>query len=160
MLFNSIAVITRVTDKDHALFTLWTKYGKWESERLLMFEEHAVQHQGGNLQALDGVVVPTLCTMLKLSDKDRQEYQSAVSDILIRDNYLKLLYDICHFAIHCEFLPSNDVDELLARFYNPFLNTGIPSMENGVTLLGHPGIGTRQCLRMCGSSSDPNPMIR
>ena len=159
MLFDSIAGITQVTDEDHALFTLWTKYGKWEPESPLMFEERAVQRQSGKIRASKGVVVPTSCTVLKLSDEDRQEYQLAVSDILIRDDYLKSLYDICHFAIHREFPPSNDAVELPTRFYNPFINNGVPSTENGVTLLGHPGIGTRQCLRMCGSS-DPNPMIR
>jgi hypothetical protein len=83
--------------------------------------------------------MPTSCAVLKLSDKDRQEYGLVVSDILIRDDYLKSLYDICHFATHRKLPPQNDADELSARFYNSFLNNGVPSMANAVTLLGHPG---------------------
>ena len=160
MLFDSIAGITKVADEDHALFTLWTKYGKWESERPLMFEEREVQRQSGHLRASADVHVPTSCIVLNLSDEDRQEYQLAVSDILIRDDYLKSLDDICHFATHRQFPPPNNADGLPVRFHNPFLNNGVPSKENAVTLLGHPGIGTQQCLRMCCYSSDPNPMIR
>jgi hypothetical protein len=55
-----------VADGDHALFTLWTKYGKWESERPLMFEERAVQRQSEHLRASAGVDVPTSCTVLNL----------------------------------------------------------------------------------------------
>ena len=146
MLLDSIAGITKVADGDHPLFTLWTKYGKWESERPLMFEERAVQRQTGHLRASAGVDVPTSCIVLNLSDEDRQEHQLAVSDILIRDDYLKSLYDICHFATHRQFPPPNDTDELPATFYNPFLNNGVRSTKNGVSLLGHPGTGTQQCL--------------
>jgi hypothetical protein len=146
MLLDSIAGITKVDDRDRALFILWAKYGKWESERWLMFEERAVQRQSGHLRASAGVHVPTSCTVLNLSDEDRQEHGLAVSDILIRDDYLKSLYDICHFATHRQFPPPNDTDELPAKFYNPFLNNGVRSTENAVSLLGHPGIGTQRCL--------------
>ena len=107
-----------------------------------------------DLRASDDIDVPALCTLLNLSVEDRDEYELSVSDILTRDDYLKLLYDICHFATHRQFPPPNDTVEL----DNPFLNNGVPSTVNAVTLFGHPGVGTQRRLRMCGSSSDP--MIR
>ena len=107
-----------------------------------------------DLRASDDIDVPALCTLLNLSDEDRDEYELSVSDILIRDDYLKSLYDICHFATHRQFPPPNDTVELDI----PFLNNGVPSTVNAVTLFGHPGVGTQRHLRMCGSSSDP--MIR
>src|ERR1700727_588088 len=117
LLLDSITGITKVADRDHAFFTLWTKYGKWESEGPLVFEKRPVQRQTGHLRASAGVDVPTSCTVLNLSDIDRREYGLAVSDILIRDDYLKSLYDICQFATHCSLPPPNDADELLAMFY-------------------------------------------
>jgi hypothetical protein len=50
MPLDSIAGITKVAGSDCALLALWTKYGQWESEGPLMFEERPVQRQAGHLR--------------------------------------------------------------------------------------------------------------
>ena len=135
MPLDSIPGVKAIVDDDRALFTLWTKYGKWDSENPLMFKEQVVNRQDG---ALPGVNVPKSCILLHLSDEDRGEYALDVSSILIREDYLKTLQDICHFAAH-RVLPDSDKSPI--AFSNPFLNNEIVSRSIAVTLLGHPGIG-------------------
>ncbi|KIL71128.1 hypothetical protein M378DRAFT_201760 [Amanita muscaria Koide BX008] len=141
MPFDSIPGVIQVADTDCALFILWTKYGKWESEGPKVFTERAVQRQDGHLRASAGVDVPDSCTVLQLSDKDRAEYGLSVSDILIRDDYLKSLCDICHLSTQPVLPPQNNTVEGPIRFYNPFFDNEVQSKECAVTVLGHPGIG-------------------
>ncbi|KAF5379246.1 hypothetical protein D9615_006049 [Tricholomella constricta] len=139
MPLDSIPGVEAIVDNDRAFFTLWTKYGKWDSENPSMFKEQEVNRQDG---ALPGVDVPESCILLHLSDEDRGEYDLNVSSILIREDYLKTLQDICHFAAHSE-LPDTGSrsDKSPIAFSNPFLNNKIVSMSIAVILLGHPGIG-------------------
>ena len=92
------------------------------------------------------VVVPNLCTVLQLSDRDRAHYGFMLSDILNRDDYLKALCDVRHFATQGVFPPQNDAAEVPIAFHNPFFGLEEQSTTAAVTLLGHPGIGMQQCL--------------
>lgn len=105
-----------------------------------MFTGRVVQRQDGHLRASAGVDVPNSCTVLQLSDKDRAEYRLGVSGILIRDDYLTSLGDICHFAAQRVF-PQNDAADDPITFDNPFLDNNVQNIRGAVTLLGHPGIG-------------------
>jgi hypothetical protein len=85
---DSIKGIKKVV-KSGALFTLWTKYGKWESEGPSLFEKREVERQAGDQRASADVDVPTTCNLLKLSEDDRDFHRFVVSGILIRDDYLQ-----------------------------------------------------------------------
>ena len=141
MPLDSIPGIVKVVNKSHTLSTLWTKYEKWESEGPRMFSKRAVQRQNGHLRASASVEVPDSCTMLHLSNEDRDGYALRVSDILIRDDYLKSLCDICHFATHHRLPPPDDALDGPIQFHNPFVDHEGKSTEASVVLLGHPGIG-------------------
>jgi hypothetical protein len=152
MLLDSIQGITKVNHG--ALFDLWTKYGKWDSEGPLLFEKREVVRQTGDQRASVDVNVPTSCYLLKLPEYYRQSHRFVVSDILIRDDYVRALNDICYFATHMALPPpQHGQSSSPGDFKNPFLNS-VLSNVTAVSLLGHPGIG-KQCeaRRNCDSSS-------
>jgi hypothetical protein len=144
MLLDSIKGVKKVVDSG-SLYTLWTKYGKWESEGPSLFEKRAVLRETGDRRASPGIDVPTSCFVLRLSEEDRIEHGLVVSDILIRDDYRQVLDDICYFATHND-LPAlqHDTGSSSGEFKNPFFNTVPSNFTAAVTLLGHPGIG-KQC---------------
>jgi hypothetical protein len=104
MLLDSIGGVEKVVE-GRSLYTLWTKYGKWESEGPSLFEERAVQREIGPGQASPGIDVPASYFVLKLSEEDRSALALGVSSILIRDEYRQALDDICYFATHNDLPP-------------------------------------------------------
>jgi hypothetical protein len=138
---------------NNSLYTLWTKYGKWDSEGTLLFEERSVLRQIGDSRASNDVDVPASCFVFRLSEQTRRELNLVVSDILIRDDYRQVLDDIYNIATNKALLPLHDFSS--GAFRNPFLNTE-QSMIGAVTLLGHPGIGKQSMqYNVCDFSSCP-----
>jgi hypothetical protein len=125
--------ITKVPN-NNSLYTLWTKYGKWDSEGPLLFEERSVLRQTGDRRASNDVDVPASCFVFRLSEQTRRERNLVVFDILIRDDYRQALDDICNFATN-KALPPPLHNFSSRAFRNPFLNTE-QSMIGAVTLLG------------------------
>jgi hypothetical protein len=140
MLLDSIEGVEKMVE-GRPLYTLWTKYGKWESEGPSLFEERAVQREIGRRQASPGVDVPASYFVLKLSAEDRSARTFAVSSILIRDEYRQALDDICYFATNNKLPPLQQDRAYSAEFENPFFNTVPSNITAAVILLGHPGIG-------------------
>jgi hypothetical protein len=141
MWLDSIKDIEKVTSG--ALYTLWTKYGKWESEGPSLFEKREVLRETGDRRA--SADVPTSYFVLKLSEEDRSGYRLSISSILIRENYRQVLNNICYFATHNVLPPPNLLNASPSEeFENPFFNTEPSNLTAAVTLIGHPGIG-KQC---------------
>lgn len=160
MLLDSIQGVNKVVNGG-SLHTLWTKYGKWESEGPSLFAKRAVLRETGDRRASPGIDVPTSCCVLKLSEDDRIEHDLAVSHILVRDDYRQALDDICYFATHNDRPPSHhNTSYPSGELKNPFFNTEPSNITAAVTLLGHPGIGKQFDDRRHFVISHLAPMIR
>ncbi|KAF8524245.1 hypothetical protein JB92DRAFT_3109660 [Gautieria morchelliformis] len=138
MSLDSIQGIKKV-DVGGSFYTLWAKWGKWETERSLLFEQRAVVRQTGVDRA--GIDVPASYSVLKLSQEDREEHGLHISGILIRDDYRQALDDISYFATHYNLPLQDATGSYSGEVDNPFYNTVPSNVTGAVTLLGHPGIG-------------------
>ncbi|KAF8806595.1 hypothetical protein BYT27DRAFT_7141270 [Phlegmacium glaucopus] len=134
--------ITKVRN-DNSLYTLWTKYGKWDSEGSSLFQQRPVPRQTGNDRASDDINVPATCLIFALPDDLQKELKLTVSNVLIRDDYCQALNDVWNFAADNGLPPPlHESSTGTQDFKNPYLQvTQQSSIIGAVTLLGHPGIG-------------------